>query len=280
MRLIALLPAALALAAAPPRRIVSTAPSVTELLFDLGAGSRVAGVTSYCRWPEAARSLPKVGAFLEPNYERILTLRPDLVVTIRNPVRLTERLREMGLNALEVDTERLAGVYAAAETIGRALGLEAEGRALAGRIRAGLAGLRPPAGAPRPSVLLLVGRSPGALDNLIAAGRDTYLHEVLETVGGRNAVEDAPVPYPKISIETVLKRNPDAILDMSETGHAEGKARENSAAVRALWSKYPRLKAFARGRIFVLEGDHFVVPGPRVVEAARAIRGLIFEGTP
>jgi iron complex transport system substrate-binding protein len=278
LRLIALLPALAAMASPPPRRIVSTAPSVTELLFELGAGGRIVGVTTYCRWPEAARALPKVGTFLEPNYERILALRPDLVVTIRNPVRLTERLREMGLNALEVDTERLSGVYAAAEAIGRALGSETQGRDLAARIRAGLAGLRPPAGAQRPSVLLLVGRSPGALDNLIAAGRDTYLHEVLEAVGGRNVVEDAPVPYPKISIETVLKRDPDAILDMTETGHAEGKARETSAAVRALWSKYPRLKAFGRGRIHVLEGDHYVVPGPRVVEAARAIRRLIYEG--
>ena len=272
-----LLTLAAGLFAAPPARIVSTTPGITEILFDLGLGPRVVGVSDYCRYPESVRKLPKVGSFLEPDLERIAALRPDLVLTIRNPVRLTERLREFSLNAVEVDPESKAGALAAIETIGRATGIEEQARQRVAALRAELAQIRSQAsGKTRRTVLFLVGRTPGTLDGLIGAGRRTYLDELLEIAGGQNVLADSPVPYPKVSLEVVAARNPEVLIDMGDAGHADGAASEPPAQVVRRWAeRMPKLRAVREHRVYSVADDVFVVPGPRMAEAARAFQKML-----
>lgn len=275
-RLIAALVLLASPGAAQARRIVSTAPSITETLFAAGFGPRVAGVTTFCRFPEAVRALPKIGTFLQPDFEKILALNPDLVFTIKNPVQLTERLRALRLNAVELDQETIAGVFQSLETIGRSTGGSQETDALARKLRDGLDAVRnSTAGRPRRSVLFVIGRTPGTLDGMVAAGRSSYLDELISYAGGRNAFADSPVPYPKISHEELLARDPEIILDMGDFAHAEGASREKQAEILALWSRYPRLQAVKSLNVHVLASDIFVVPGPRMVEAAREFRRVI-----
>ena len=110
------------LAAAPPNRIVSLAPSITEMLYALGLGPRVAGDTTFCTYPAEARSKPKVGTFLQPDYERILSLRPDLVLVIKNPIGVTQKLRSLGLRAEEFDQDKVGDILASLERIGALTG--------------------------------------------------------------------------------------------------------------------------------------------------------------
>ena len=272
-----LLTLAAGLSAAPPARIVSTTPGITEILFDLGLGSRVVGVSDYCRYPAAVRKLPKIGSFLQPDLERIAALRPDLVLTIRNPVRLTERLRAFALNAVEVDPESMAGALAAMETIGRAAGIEERARQRVAALRAELDQVRAqaPAG-PRRGVLFLVGRTPATLDGLIGAGRRTYLDELLEIAGGRNILADSPVPYPKVSLEVVAARDPEVLIDMGDAGHADGAMSEPPAQVLRRWAaRMPKLRAVREHRVYSVADDVFVVPGPRMAEAARAFQKML-----
>jgi iron complex transport system substrate-binding protein len=273
---VALLAVGAALCAAEPRRIVSTAPSITETLFALGLGQRVVGVTTYCRYPPEVTRLPKIGTFLEPNFERILALKPDLVFTMKNPVQLTERLRGLKLNAVELDEDTVEGVFTSIERIGQATEAQSHAKALAESLHGQLDTFRKSTAAlPARSVLFIIGRTPGTLEGLIGAGKGSYLDQLLAYAGGRNVLADAPMAYPKVSLEEILARDPEVILDMGDFEHASGEARERQQEVAAIWAKYPLLRAVKTHRVYALSSDIFVVPGPRMADAAREFRRLL-----
>lgn len=264
-------PAGTAPPAAAPRRIVSTAPSLTEILFALGLGDRVAGVSTFCRYPPEAEKLPKIGTFLNPNVEAILALKPDLVVVLKNPTGLTGRLRELGLKAIEVDQESLASIGNSIRAVGEAAGAAERASALNREIQGALDGIRRRVqGRPRRKIAFLVGRSPGELQGLVAAGRASYLNELMELAGGANVFAGAAGAYPKVSLEEMLARDPEVIVDMGEMADTVGVTEDQKRAVVALWSRYPALSAVRAGRVYAVSDDIFVVPGPRVVQAARA----------
>lgn len=258
-------------AVSPPARIVSTAPSITEMLYALGLGDRVVGVTTFCHYPPEAASKPKIGNYLRPDLETIVALRPDLVVMERTGVRQAERLPALKLNVLEVDDGTIPGIYESIQRIGAAAGVPDRAAALCAEIRGGLDQIRRRlAQLPRRRILFVVGHTPGRLENLIAAGRGSYLDQVIELAGAANIFRDAVATYPKVSIEQVLARNPEVIVDMGEMAQTTGVTEQQKRAVVALWNRYPVLAAVKQRRVFAVASDIFVVPGPRVVEAARA----------
>jgi len=255
----------------PPARIVSTAPSITEMLYALGLGDRVVGVTTFCHYPPEAASKPKIGNYLRPDLETILALRPDLVVMERTGVRQAERLPALKLNVLEVDDGAIPGIYESIQRIGAAAGVPDRAAALCAEIRGGLEQIRGRLSQlPRRRILFVVGHTPGRLEDLIAAGRGSYLDQVMELAGAANIFRDAVATYPKVSIEQVLARTPEVIVDMGEMAQTTGVTEQQKRAVVALWNRYPALAAVKQRRVFAVASDIFVVPGPRVVEAARA----------
>jgi len=268
-------------AAAPARRIVSTAPSITEVLYALGLGPQVAGVTQYCRYPADARSKPKIGSFLEPDFERILSLSPDLVLVIKNPVQVAQKLRSMGARAEEVNHDSVADVLASITQIGAWTGRQKEAAALVASLRAEIDAVRKQAAAaPRRRVLFLVGRSPGTVQGMVGAGPGTFIDELLRLAGGDNVLAKVPIPYPKVSLEQVLTQDPDVILDMGDFAHAEGRPLEPEAKLLALWAAYPRLRAVRNHTIRQVDQDLFVRPGPSMGKAARLLMRLIQSGGP
>src|SRR5689334_3035049 len=178
----------LALAAfAQPARIVSTSPSITESLFALGLGDRVVGVSTYCHYPPAVLRLAKIGTFIKPDAEKIALLRPDLVIVqkAKSAQPLPGRLAALGIKYVEVEPGSLAEVYSTIQDIGRATGVPDRAQRLIGDIRQRLDAIHARAsGAPRPTVLLIVGRDPGLLSNLIGVGPGAYLDELIEVAGG------------------------------------------------------------------------------------------------
>lgn len=266
--------------AAPPRRIVSTAPSITETLFALGLGDRVVGVSQYCRHPAAARALPKVGSLLRPDVETIARLTPDLVLTGTRADGFEGRLRAVGLRFANADRGTgLTGVYETIGAIAEAAGAPDRGRALVADIRGRLAVLAAE-GRKRthPRVLLIVGRRPGTLSDIVAVGSKAYLGELIQLVGGANVLDDASLPeYPRISLETVIRLRPDVIIDTGDMGEDAPERERQAVANRALWRADPLVSASGIRRIHAATADALVVPGPRVVEAAEWLRGLVHE---
>ena len=258
--------------AAPPQRIVSTAPSATEMLYALGLGDRVVGVTTFCHYPPEAAKKPKIGDYLHPSLETIVGLRPDLVVSETTGVRHAERLRSLKLNVLEFDDATLAGIYDSIRRIGQAAGVPARADRLCAEMRTQLDAIQAKvARLPRRRTLFLVGRTPGRIEDLIAAGRRSHLNELIEIAGGENVFRDSVAAYGKIPLEELLARNPEAIVDMGEMSETVGVTEAQKRAVVQLWNRYPALSAVREHRVYAVASDIFVVPGPRVVDAARAL---------
>jgi iron complex transport system substrate-binding protein len=272
---------ALSLAAAQPSRIISTSPSITEMLYAMGLGGRVVGVTTFCHYPPEAAKKAKIGTYLRPDLETIVALRPDLVVAETTGVRRSERIASLKLNVVEVDDGTLAGIYESIGRIGGAAGAEQAAAALRSRIQTSLDGVRSRvAGRPRPRVMFVVGRAPGRIEELVAAGKGSYLNEVINIAGGENIFKDTIAPYARVTFEEVLARNPQVIVDMGEMSDTQGVSEERKRAVVALWGRYSRLAAVRQGRVFAVASDIFVVPGPRVVDAAREFARMFHPGVP
>jgi len=270
----------LAAQAAQPLRIVSTAPSITETLYALGLGSRVVGVTMYCTFPADARTKPKIGSFLEPDFERILALKPDLVLVITNPVQVTEKLRRFGLRAEEVNQNSVQDVLTSLARIGALTGTEKKAAALAASLRGELDEVRRSvAGRPRKSALFLVGRSPGTVQGMVGAGPGTFINELMVLAGAENVLASSPIAYPKVSLELVLSSNPEVILDMGDFAHVEGHPMEPEAKLQEMWSRYGNLRAVQSHNVRQVGSEIFIRPGPRMGEAARELRRMV-HGAP
>lgn len=264
--------------AATPQRIVSTAPSITEMLFALGAGDRVVGVTTYCRFPAEARQKPKIGGYASPDVEAILRQRPDLVVILADRPDLSSKLSAFRLPTLSVRQERLADIERSIGMLAAQLGLETRGRELAAGIRRDLARVSGSvSGLPRRTVLFVVGRNPGSLTDIYTPGGGSYIDELITFAGGSNVFRDVTVPYAKVSLEEILARDPDVIVDISDQGALNTANRE---PIQRLWERFPSLRAVRNHNVHILTDDIFVVPGPRVTNAVAALARVIHGDRP
>jgi len=262
--------------AAPPARIISTAPSITEVLYALGLGDRVVGDTTFCRYPPDAQKKPKIGTYLEPNLEAIASLRPDLVIIQNNPVRLAQRLQSLKLRVLEVNYETPAAVYVAIQRIGAAAGVPGRAAKLVATLQQEIETVRTKTkDLPRRRVMFIIGRTPNTLGGLVAVGSAPYLNELIEAAGGVNVFRDARAAYPNVNLEEVLARNPEVIIDMGDMAAAGDATEQHKRAVVALWGRYSTLAAVKEHRVFAVASEVFVVPGPRIGEAARAFAHML-----
>lgn len=262
---------------AQPLRIVSTFPSVTETLFALGAGDRVVGVSNYCRFPPAVLSLPKVGSFTKPDPEKIALLRPDLVIIEKSATALAERLSALEIRHADVKLGSLADIYSMIRDIGITIGSPEQADKLNESIRLRLDAFRAKnEKAARPSVLIILGRTPGQLTGLTAVGPGAYLGELLEIAGGRNVLTETLMAYPHISLETVVRLNPDVILDLSMMGHADASPASDER-LREPWLSRHELAAVRNGMVFGLTSEPLTSPGPRVVDAVELLQTTIHQ---
>ncbi len=246
------------------------------MLFALGLGDRVVGVTFFCHYPEEAKKIPKVGTYIQPNLEVILSLRPDLVIIQENPVRLAEKLKAVHLNVLELKHTTVEDIYDSITQIGRAAGAAERASELNHSIRGALSEIRQrTAKWPRRRMMFIVGRTPNTLEGLTAVGKASYLNELIRIAGGENVFGDSLAPYPQVTLEEVLARNPEVIVDMGDMAATEGVTPEQKRRVVALWGRYPNLAAVRRRAVYAVASDIFVVPGPRMVEAARAFARML-----
>ena len=248
---------------------MSLNPAVTEMLFAVGAGSQVVGVSSFDDFPPEAKALPRVGALLDPDVERILSLRPDLVVTY---VTQTDLEKQLGRAGIRVFSSRHGGIATMLQTlrdIGRATGHQTEGDRRARDIEARLDSIRAKVkGLSRPRTLLVFDRQPRTLQQMYVTGGQGLLNELLEIAGGANVFSDVRGESIQPSHEVLLVRAPEVIVELRATGlFAAGEEREEKAA----WSTLPSIPAVRNGRIHMLNGDYLVVPGPRIAAAAETI---------
>jgi iron complex transport system substrate-binding protein len=263
-----------------PRRIVSTAPSITEALFALDLGDEVVGVSRFCNFPSSVLKLPKVGTYLTPDVEAIARLTPDLVILQRTSTELTDRLHALRIPFVEVPHGNLKDVFIGIELIAKAAAVTERSSVLIDRIKHDLAAVQKKAkGLPSPSVLIIVNRRPGMLADLTAIGPDNYLEQLLEIAGGTNVIATPGLPqYPRISLETVLRDDPEVILDLSGTQESEAERQRTSSQSLALWEQHSQLTAVRNDRVVIGTSNALLVPGPRAPEAAQMLFDYVHAG--
>ena len=251
-----------------PRRIVSLVPAITEMLFAVGAGSQVVAVSSYDEFPPEVKALPKVGALIDPDTERILALRPDLVVVYGSQ---TDLEKQLGRSGHRMFSYRHGGITTTLNTIrdiGVATGHRAEADTLVSSLQARLDAVRDRVkGRPQPRTMLVFERQPGTLREVYASGGVGFLNEMLTIAGGRNVFADVSRESVQPSIETMLARAPEVILEVRAAGLIE---RTPSPGPDA-WSALSSVPAVRGRRVHLLTGDYLVVPGPRLAAATEAL---------
>lgn len=256
-----------------PRRIISLVPATTEMLFAMGAGPQIVGVGSYDHFPAAVDRLPRLGGLIDPSVERILALHPDLVVVYDSQTELRQQLDRAGIPQWGYRIQGLADVTTTMRALGQRIGRAAEAQAAALAVEARLAAVRDRvAGRTRPRSLLVFGRDPGTLRGLDASGGYGFLHDLLELAGGQDVLGDMPRAAVTMSTEMLLSRAPEAIIEV-RPGVPWDAAR--AEAERRVWWTLPSLPAVRTGRITLLWGDEFVVPGPRVALAAERLAAAL-----
>ena len=253
-------------------RIVSLSPSTTEILFAIGAGDRVVGVTTYCDYPEEAKTRPKVGGFTDHSLEAIVLQKPDLVVI--TPNRGTKftygKLKQIEIESLVIPFYSLNDLVHSFDLIGEKTGtlekakkIQAELLEVIDRVRSRSAHR------PKRKVAFVSWHTP-----LILPAKGTLEGDIIELAGGDNMAKDSPLHYPKFGIEAFFDRDPDLIIDASRMGK-EMSLKEQKAMVKEFWGQYPELRAVKSGEVYIFKENVYSAPGPRTYRFIEAMAALL-----
>lgn len=259
-----------------PQRIVALAPSVTEIIFALGEEARLIGVTAHCDFPPEAARLPKVGSYVRLDLERIVGLRPDLCIAVKdgNPKAAVERLEALGVPVFALDPRSVATVIRAILDLGVVLAVEPRAEALTAKMHSRIRQVtgRIAEITHRPRVFFQIGDAP-----IVSVGTHTFAHELIGLAGGVN-VAAGPAAYPRFSREQLLGLAPEIIV-ISSMDRTAGSAEQT----RQEWSRWRNVPAVRDGRIHLVDSDIFDRPSPRLVEGLDQLAGFIhphiFEGS-
>jgi iron complex transport system substrate-binding protein len=256
-----------------PRRIVSLVPALTEMLFAIGAGPQVVAVSSFDEFPPEVKKLPQVGALLDPDSERILSLRPDLVVVYGSQSDLQAQIERARVRTFAYRHGGIATILDTMRELGSLTGHEQTAVKLIRELHSQLDDVRARVkGKRRPKVMLVFERQPQALREIYVSGGRGFLHEMLTIAGGDNIFGDVARESVQPSVETILARAPEVILEV----RAEGLIAEREVAgERGVWSALSAVPAVRNGRIHFLSGDYLVVPGPRFAGATAALARVL-----
>lgn len=256
------------LSSSPPKRVVSLAPSITEIVYALGAGDTLVAKTRYCTFPEEARRLPDIGGITDPSIEAILAQSPDLVlVSHLTPKPAYGQLKGKGASVLPVTGKGIDGIYGNIRIVADALGKGKEGMELSAKIRHGLENLKRQASGiqegRRPKALMLLGAG-----SYFCAGQESFSGEILDLVGAENAAPQGKQRWPQVSMEHILARDPDVIIVSLAHEQQELKAawqQKKDWQSDPLWQ---HIGAVKNNRVYFLRDNLLVIPGPRIADAA------------
>ncbi|MBN1545113.1 MAG: cobalamin-binding protein [Syntrophaceae bacterium] len=256
-----------------PQRIVSLAPNVTEILYELGLGNQVIGVSSYCNYPPEVKNKPKVGGIFNPSLEAIVAMKPDMVVLTDdgNPRTIAERLAKLSIPTYAFRAKRIADLPSEIRKLGNTLGVKDRADRLAEKIEYGIKRYnergKSPQTSPPPKVLFVVQPEP-----LMVAGPETAIDDVLKLLNLQNIAIDAPPGYPRFSLEEVIRRSPDIIFMV--------KTRDGmSASNILLLEKLRTLDAVQKNRVYYVS-DPILRMGPRITEGITEVARFLENAEP
>jgi iron complex transport system substrate-binding protein len=253
-----------------PKRIVSLAPSNTEILFFLGLGDRVVGNTTYCDYPEEAKLCTKIGGFKDPSLEKIVTLQPDLVLATDMHQQLIKGMEDAGLNVLVLKSNTIEEIFGTIQLVGRAAGVENKAidlsKGLKDRVDAVSKKVAKIPESQRPTVYYEMWYEP-----LMSIGRNSLIGQMIKSAGGINITDDCTEQYPQLSEEVIIEKNPKVMFN--SYGHESKVITPAEVAARKGWKDIDFVK---NNKIYTIDADLLSLPGPRIVEGLEKMAKFLY----
>ncbi len=250
-----------------PSRIVPLAPSLTEILYYLGLGDSVVGVTDFSYYPPEASEKPTIGSYIDPNIEKIISLSPDLVIGTKdgNLPGLVYLLEQAKIPVYVVNPRNVRDVISTIDEIGGLCGVTEKAHLLVSKLNKRLESIQTAiASGKKPLVFLQINIAP-----IMTVNKNTFHNDLINLAGGVNMTADEPITYPRISIEEVISKKPDIILISSmERGGTFAKAKED-------WMKWTSIPAVKNKRVYLIDSDLIDRPSQRIIDGLEAMARLI-----
>lgn len=256
-----------------PHRVISMAPSITECVFSAGAGNYLVGISSFCTFPAETAALPKTGGYTDTNYEAIVGLKPDLVLTLPAHSDARHRLKTYGIATSEIDTGSIGSITNALLKIGALFETENAAQKTVRSLQETMESIRKKtSGRQARAVLILVGRSigTGTIRDAYVAGPGTLYQEMLDLIGAENAYTGND-DYARLSAEGLLQLNPEIIIELMP-----GSSNAQVHQARTDWQQLKTLPAISENRLHCLTGGHVSIPGPRFIQTLEDITRAVY----
>jgi len=256
-------------------RVVCMSPAAAELAFAVGAGDRIVGVSRFTTYPPEAADLPRCGGFFNPNFEVIIGLRPDLILTQGYAARLIVFAGRNGIELVPLRLTDLESIFRELERTGEVLGCREGAERVAAGMRARLEAVRQRVeGRAVRRVVLVTGHEKGALNDIRVVGRGGFLDDLIGVAGGMNVLPDLPKDYATVSKETLVARAPEFVIELQGEGGDHARA---LAEARNLWHD---LLPASTTEVHVITAGYALIPGPRVVEIAERLADILHGEEP
>jgi iron complex transport system substrate-binding protein len=243
-------------------RIISFAPSITEIIYALNLQTKLVGVTTFCNYPSDALNIEKIGGYIDPNYEKIISLHPNRVFLLKEHIPVQRFLDKYEIRYTLIDNESISGILNSISLLADNCGARERGDSLKLSIQNKLFNTQKVFNK-KPSVLLCVGRNnqgSGEINKVYIAGPKTFYNELITLSGAVNAYTDSLLTYPQLSLEGIISLQPDIIIDCVMVSEKE----ITPEGIVNDWRLLKLIPAVKNGNVFALSGDHITIPGPRI----------------
>jgi iron complex transport system substrate-binding protein len=252
------------------QRIVSLSPNLTEIVFALGLGDKVVGVSNNCDWPAEAKQKPKMGTFWQPNTEATIAAKPDLVVceSFLQHKEVAETLKRAGLRVASLHAESIKELYSVILSIGQGTGCSDKAESLAAKIKNDIDQIRAKSSSARKvKVLWAIQTEP-----MRVVGVKTFVNEIIDLAGGQNVIEPTGDQYPSVGTETILTSGAEVIIQSAMGTEDITKQQE---AAEKFWNRFANLPAVKNKKVYVIEADTVLRLGPRLPDGIMAVAKLL-----
>ena len=247
-----------------PQRIISTSPSITEILFELGLQDRIVAVTDFCIYPEEACHLPSIGGVLNPDIETIVSLTPDLIILQSDSAKVKKNIKSLGIPTISIKVRTISDIFESINRLGKELNCKEAAKKLLLLLKEKINAFKQKLEGQLPKkVLLLLGDSSDPARDLYAVGPGTFLNELLVLSGGKNILNNSKAQYPKLSKEFIIEQSPEIIIEAGPKSDLPQKEIDYRVGQ---WNRFPTIRAGRDKRIYFIGADYILIPGPRLVK--------------
>ncbi len=247
------------------QRIISLSPSTTETLFAIGLGNKIVGRSRFCNYPPEAKKIPEVGGYVDPNYEAMIMLNPDLIILLPEQEKTKQHLDNLNIKFLEVNNKTISDILTTIKTIGKVCKAESQANSLLQELNKEINVIKKKTEKlHKPKVIISIGRTlgTGTIKDVYIAGKNTFYDELIALAGGTNAISDSLNTYPMLSAEGIIHLNPQIIIDF--VTDVNGKKFNNNLIIKD-WNSINSVEAVKNKNVKIFNKDYIVIPGPRFI---------------